>query len=78
VTAALGPSTLCHFAAVPGSTSRRDERHPTELRELLISDPEDMENLGAIIQRWRSAMAYWKHAIAKSDSSDGPTYRISA
>lgn len=39
------------------------ERYPVELRELLIPNPEDVEDLTARILRWRAATDYWKVKI---------------
>jgi glycosyltransferase involved in cell wall biosynthesis len=40
------------------------ERYPTELREMLITDPEDAEDLTAMILRWRGAIGRWKQSIS--------------
>jgi glycosyltransferase involved in cell wall biosynthesis len=39
------------------------ERYPTQLRDLLIPDPKDLNALAARLLQWRTAINYWKKAI---------------
>ncbi|HLB90289.1 MAG TPA: glycosyltransferase family 4 protein [Terriglobales bacterium] len=51
---------------VPALASRSvgvAERYPVELSEMLLPDPEDIDDLAARLLRWRSHMSYWKNAF---------------
>ena len=39
------------------------ERYPVELSEMLLPDPEDMDDLATRLLRWRSQMSRWKQAF---------------
>jgi glycosyltransferase involved in cell wall biosynthesis len=54
----------CGIPAMVTETAGVAERYPSEVRELLISDPENVESLAAMILRWRGALGYWKEKVA--------------
>jgi len=45
------------------------ERYPRTLSELIIPDPQDAEDLGARLFRWRSAIEKWKQQMKLFSSS---------
>ncbi len=53
----------CGVPAMVTRTAGVAERYPTELRDLLIPDPGDVNALAAKLLQWRPAMSYWKETI---------------
>lgn len=53
----------CGVPAMVTQSAGVAERYPSELRELLIRNPEDSDELVTKLLQWRTSSAYWKEAI---------------
>lgn len=56
---------LCRgVPALVSGTAGIAERYPSDLRELILADPEDDRELASQLRSWRSAMSAWKARVA--------------
>jgi len=54
----------CGVPAMVTETAGIAERYPVELRELLIRDPDDAEELTSRLAAWRATIPQWKERVA--------------
>ena len=59
----VAEAICCGVPAMVTHTAGVAERYPSELRELLIDDPEDVDGLAAKLLQWRDAKEQWKERI---------------
>jgi len=60
----VAEAICCGVPAMVTESAGVAERYPAQLRELLIRDPEDVDDLVAKLLKWRSAIDLWKERIA--------------
>ena len=60
----VAEAICCGVPAMVTDSAGIAERYPTELHELLMRDPEDVEGLTAKLLQWRPAREQWKERIA--------------
>ncbi len=57
---------LCRgVPAIVSANAGIAERYPLQLRDLLLPDPEDVDDLVRRILRWRSNSAYWRQQVVR-------------
>jgi glycosyltransferase involved in cell wall biosynthesis len=75
----VAEAICCGVPAMVTQTAGVAECYPVQLRELLICDPEDVDELVAKLLQWRTAATYWKERITPfSKNLRGHTLEVMA